>query len=149
MTTRRTAAGRAPAVAALMAVALVVVTARSSPLRDAANATTELDVNRAAALLADTEIDAAAVTIERARLAVYRGDCLSAATILDASPLVGAPDLEGLSSVVHACAQATAGAVVVEDPTHGLWIRLQDARDQALVPFLSATAVALKNGTSA
>ncbi|MBN2193781.1 MAG: hypothetical protein JW751_13275 [Polyangiaceae bacterium] len=130
---------------ALAGLVLVVFTlladaVRASPLREAANATTELDVARATALLAQVNVDAAAVTIERARLAIYRGDCLSAAVILDASTLVVSPDLEGLSSVAHACAQATAGASIVEDAERGVWIRLQDARDRALVPFVTAVA---------
>lgn len=135
----RRAAG---ALAGLAAALLVLATGHASPLREAIDATTELDLDRSARLLSDVDSEAAAVAIERARLAVYRGDCLTASVTLDtAAALDGVPELESLRAVARGCAEATAGALVVEDRRRGVWIRLQDARDRALVPFLVDGAV--------
>ncbi|GEM_PF-275810 len=134
-----------PVVAALagLGAALVALAAgHASPLREAADATTELDLGRSARLLAEVDSEATVVAVERARLAVYRGDCLTASVILDAASASDpGPDLEALRAVARGCAEATAGALVVEDRRHGVWIRLQDARDRALVPFLVDGAV--------
>ncbi len=139
-TARRRGAGTA--LACLGAALLTVANGRATPLREAFDATTELDLERAARLLAEVDGATASATIERARLALYRGDCLTASVTLDAAAtLDGMPELEALRAVARGCAEATAGALVVEDRRLGVWIRLQDARDRALVPFLVDGAV--------
>src|SRR4029078_6974684 len=75
----------------------------------------------------------------RARLSLYLGDCDGAGATL--APLTGVKDAAPLAELARNCARATAGSLVVEDTARGLWIRLQDAEDRALVPVLSDVAV--------
>jgi len=129
--------GSGTAFACLGAALLAVASGRASPLREAFDATTELDLERAARLLAEVDGALAPAAVERARLAVYRGDCLTASVTLDASAELGQiPELQVLHDVARRCAEATAGALVFEDRRVGVWIRLQEARDRALLPFL-------------
>jgi hypothetical protein len=135
---------------ALLAVAVLTLLAVASPaaagtVREAAHATTELDVRRAQELLADVQTDSQAVAFERARLAMYRGDCDTAEAILSAPNLAGTPDGARLGAVAQGCARAMAGAIEVHDEQHAVWIRLQDSRDRALVPFIARVAAASRD----
>jgi tetratricopeptide (TPR) repeat protein len=106
---------------------------------DVAAAITELDVQRARTLLAAIDVDSAPLAIERARLAIYMGDCDSAQATL--STLSGVREAAALAELAKNCARATAGAIVKEDTVNGLWIRFQDDADVVLLPFLSRVAV--------
>jgi hypothetical protein len=106
----------------------------------AADAITELDVEGARKLL-DTASNAPTLAFERARLAIYVGDCDTAAAILSAPDFQSAAEIAGLAELAKSCARATAAAVVVEDKDAGLWIRLQDEADRALVPFITEVSV--------
>ncbi len=133
------------AVRAIMALVIVLValpaTANApSRARAAADAITELDVARGRQLLEGAG-DSPTLAFERARLAIYVGDCDTAAAILAAPEFNGASESAGLVELARSCARATAGSLVVEDRDAGLWIRLQDEEDRALVPFLSEVAI--------
>jgi hypothetical protein len=105
---------------------------------DIADAITELDVEHARALLAASGSDSAPIALERARLSLYVGDCDGASATL--ATLAKVKEAAPLAELAKSCARATAGAVIVEDAERGLWIRLQDAEDRALVPLLSEVA---------
>ena len=83
---------------------------------------------------------------QRARLALYVGDCDTAFAISrsllpsapTASSAAGAPT--EITRVAKACAGAVAGSSIVEDRERGLWLRLQDDEDRALAPLIMAVA---------
>lgn len=108
----------------------------SSALQEIADATIELDVERARRLLERTSGDSRGLSFERARLAIYIGDCDTAAAILGGPSFADSRDAAGLADLAKSCAQATAASIVVEDAAHGVWIRLQDEADRAFVPLL-------------
>ncbi len=99
-----------------------------------ANAITELDVALAHELLERQDAATPALSYQRARLAVYVGDCDSGEAIL--STLPETPESARLLELSRKCARATAAATVVEDQQRGVWIRLQDSDDEALAPLL-------------
>jgi hypothetical protein len=109
-------------------------------LGEVSDAITELDVARAEQLLHDVPADDPAFAFERARLRIYQGDCDTAEAMLSAPSLRNQPDGASLYELAKTCAGATAGSVVVEDTAHGLWIRLQDDEDRALVPWIVSVA---------
>lgn len=106
-----------------------------------ADAITELDVERARSLLEKTDSASPTIAFERARLAIYLGDCDTASAILSSVELGGTPEGAGLAELAKSCARATAGALVEEDKNAGVWIRLQDEADRALVPLIVDVAV--------
>jgi hypothetical protein len=131
---------------AALALCLVVLSARGAPARfgsatleEVANAITELDVNAAQKLLATIDFESTGLALERARLSLYVGDCDTASATL--ATLSGVKEAAPLADLARSCARATAGSVIVEDAPRGLWIRLQDEGDRALVPALSDVAV--------
>ena len=111
----------------------------ASSVRKVADAITELDVERAQALLETVDEGGASVAYQRARLAVYVGDCDSAEAILATLP--ESNEVMQLAELARTCSRATAGALVVEDKQAGVWVRLQDAADAALVPLLVEVSV--------
>ncbi len=110
------------------------------------NAIAEMDVERArklSAMYQDATLTAGQshqLGIARTRLALYVGDCDGAQAIASGMDQED-PQVAALMAVASRCAGAVAGSGVVEDPERGLWIRVQDAEDQALVPFVSDVAV--------
>lgn len=110
----------------------------SAAVSEIAGFITELDVGRARELLSRVSSDSSAFALERARLSLYVGDCDTAGATL--ATLSGVKDAGPLAEVARTCAHATAGSMIVEDPRRGLWIRLQDGEDRALVPLLSEVA---------
>lgn len=103
-------------------------------------AISELDLERAAHLLRDVRVDSPQLALERARLALYRGDCDTAVAILSQPTLTESEATKTLSVVSESCARATAGAATVEDREQGIWLRLQDDADAVLVPFVISVA---------
>lgn len=101
-----------------------------------ADAITELDVNQARKLLAATDDDSQAVAFLRARLAVYLGDCDSAAAILSAPRFANTPEGVALGQVARGCAGVVAGSVLIQDKKKGVWLRLQDSADKVLAPYI-------------
>ncbi len=107
-----------------------------------AQAITEMDVTRARELSEQYQrlslplAQAQRLDVERARLALYVGDCDSADAILGSLP-PERDQVAGLSDLARRCAGAVAAARVVEDTERGVWLRLQDADDEPLVPFIT------------
>lgn len=101
-----------------------------------ADATTEMDLERAGRLLDTAVGDATALAFERARLAVYSADCDAAQALLSAPALAETREGASLAAVAGGCARATAAGFVVEDKARGIWLRLQDDGDRVLAPFL-------------
>ena len=98
-----------------------------------------LDLDTARALLAKTDAGDAAAGLERARLAIYEGDCDKAVTVLS-DPQVAKLDEEvGLGEIASGCARVTAATSVYEDKAANVYIRFQDDADQVLVPLLVET----------
>jgi hypothetical protein len=105
------------------------------------NAITEMDVARARQLAEEYQRGSLSVAeshrlgVERARLGLYVGDCDAAEAILATLP----PEQDqvvGLLDLARRCAGAVAASRVVEDEARGIWVRLQDADDEPLVPYL-------------
>ncbi len=106
------------------------------PVVRVADAITELDVDRARKLLGATNDDSQAVAFLRARLAVYLGDCDSAAAILSAPRFANTPEGEMLGQLARGCAGVVAGSLLIEDKKQGIWLRLQDSADKVLAPYI-------------
>ncbi len=103
------------------------------------DAIVELDVARASKLLSDHS-GGAGMPLERARLALYLGDCDAAQAVLSSPSLRATPEGAELLALATSCAKATAGALVIKDDKAGVQVRLQDSRDKALVPFIVEVA---------
>ena len=103
------------------------------------DAIVELDVGRARELL-NEQGDSAPLPLERARLALYTGDCEAAQAVLSGPSVNAMREGMDLLAVAAACAGATAGALIVKDDEAGVHVRLQDGRDEALVPFIIQVA---------
>jgi hypothetical protein len=119
-----------------------------SPLERVANAITEIDTQRATELLQHTRIDSAGLTLERARLAVYLGECDRAEAILSNPLLNESREGASLSELAKSCARATAAGFVLEDKERGVWLRLQDDADRALAPFIFEVAAQARDTVS-
>jgi len=104
--------------------------------RRAREATIELDVKAARAILEGADPMDTALTLERARLRLYEADCDGAVELLSRPDLTNRPEAVELGDVARGCARATAATVVVEDAEKGVIVRLQDDDDRALVPML-------------
>ncbi len=104
-----------------------------------ANAITELDVEKARKLLETVREESPALAFQRARLAVYVGDCDSAEAILSALPET--VESSRLLYLARSCARATAGSSIIVDEARGVWVRIQDEGDRAIVPILMDVAV--------
>ncbi|HLM71415.1 MAG TPA: hypothetical protein VK459_01940, partial [Polyangiaceae bacterium] len=104
----------------------------------------ELDVSAARTILEGADPADPVLALERARLAVYRGDCDGAAAILGRSDLSATAEGAQLGDIARGCARATAATVIVRDEERGIVVRLQDDDDRALVPLLADTAVRVR-----
>ena len=104
------------------------------------NAIVRLDVDRAGRLLAAVDSKEPAVAIARARWALYRGDCVTANTVLSAPRVGQHPEAREMARVAHGCAGATAEAEVIEDRRLGVWVRVQDDRDRVVAPLIADVA---------
>lgn len=112
---------------------------------EAALATTELDVERAARLLDQVDVDTPRVAMERARLSLYRGDCEAAAAILSAPNRHVNDEARQLWELAESCAGATVSAMIVHDERRGVSVRVQDERDQPLAPVITDVAVKVRD----
>jgi tetratricopeptide (TPR) repeat protein len=115
---------------------------RRSPLSDAI---TEIDLDRARRLLDAASGEATVLALERARLAIYLGQCDAAAAELSVPTLSESPAGASLSALAGSCARATAAGFVIEDREKGIWLRLQDDADRALAPFIVETAATARD----
>jgi len=119
-----------------------------SPVERVANAITEIDTQRATELLRHTRTESAGLTVERARLAVYLGECDRAEAILSNPQLSDSREAASLAELAKSCARATAAGFVLEDKQLGVWLRLQDDADRALAPFIFEVAARARDTVS-
>jgi hypothetical protein len=119
-----------------------------NPVERVANAITEIDTERATALLQHAPVDSAALTLERARLAVYLGECDRGEAILSNPVFNESREAATLAELAKSCARATAAGVVLEDKQRGVWLRLQDDADRALAPFIFEVAAQARDTVS-
>ena len=116
--------------------ASTITLSSSDRLATAADAITEIDLDRAGKLLAEGGADKPGFAFESARLAVYRGDCSLASATLSRPELAESKEGANLKALADSCARATAAGLVIEDQARGIWLRLQDDADRALAPML-------------
>ncbi len=102
----------------------------------------ELSVKEASSALENADPKDPLLALERARLALYRGDCALAAGILARPDLQDSQAGAQLGAISRGCVRSMAGALVVEDDARGIVIRFQDDEDAVLAPLL--TEIALK-----
>lgn len=107
-----------------------------SSLNDADLAITEMEVDRARALLASHDPQKPLVGLLLGKLALETGECDDAARFLGAEQVQALPDAGALLTVARGCARAMAATIVVDDAAHGVRVRLQDDADRALVPLI-------------
>ena len=119
-----------------------------SPVERVANAITEIDTRRATELLEHSNVDSPLMSLERARLAVYLGECDRAQAILSNPTLTESREGASLAELAKTCAGATAAGFVIEDKERGVWLRLQDDADRALAPFLFEVAAQARDTVS-
>ncbi len=127
------------AAATLLVAAVVAGPTSASPrslTRTVADAITEMDVERARRWLDRIDANSPAVVFERARLAVYLGECELAATMLNVPQFLDSKEAVQLAALAQSCARATVAGFVVEDKERGIWLRMQDDSDRALAPFI-------------
>jgi hypothetical protein len=113
-------------------------TARAGDGEAIADAITELDVQRARTLIDAERSSSPGLQFQQARLAIYVSDFDTAEAVLRTLPT--SPAVSSLADLAKSCARATAGGLVVEDKDHGVWLRLQDDVDRALVPRIVEVA---------
>lgn len=121
--------------AALIACAAIAGTSAAAPrslTRTISDAITELDFDRARRWLERIDANSPAVVYERARLAVYLGDCELAATMLNVPQFLDSKEAAQLAALAQNCARATVAGYVMEDKERGIWLRMQDDADRAL-----------------
>ncbi len=119
-----------------------------NPIERVANAITEIDTARATELLEHAHSDSPGMTLERARLAVYLGECDRAEAILSNPALTESREGASLGELAKSCARATAAGFVLEDKQRGIWMRLQDDSDRALAPFIFEVAAQARDTVS-
>jgi hypothetical protein len=119
-----------------------------NPVERVANAITEIDTVRATQLLERSHSDSAGMTLERARLAVYLGECDRGEAILSNPALTESREGASLAELARSCARATAAGFVMEDKERGVWLRLQDDADRALAPFIFEVAAQARDTVS-
>lgn len=124
----------------LMALPFGAPSPRARPrpprLSEIAEAITDLSVARARRLLRQVHSSSDVVELERARLAVYSGDCDTASAILSASNLSHVPEVQPLAKVAKGCSGVIAGAVVLNDRRRGIRLTLQNDADRVLAPII-------------
>ena len=118
------------------------------PAADASDAITEIDLERARHLLEVTPGDATLLALERARLAVYAGECDAAAAQLSAPTLTESKAGATLAAIAKSCARATAAGFVVEDREQGISLRFQDDADRVLAPYLIRIAARARDSVA-
>ncbi|HVJ20851.1 MAG TPA: hypothetical protein VM686_35820 [Polyangiaceae bacterium] len=137
----------------LLALSLLGWAAASTPAsaspgrvaRTVSDAITEIDLERARRLLDRADADSPAIVFERARLAVYLGECEAAAAMLDVPQFLDSKEALQLSELAQSCARATVAGLVLQDEKHGIWLRLQDDADRVLAPFIFEVAAAARD----
>ena len=115
--------------------------ARAERARDA---TLEMNLPAARDVLRDADPSDTALAIERARLGIYEGDYDGASMLLSRADLAATEEGAELSSIALGCARGMAATEEVRDDARGVWVRLQDDDDRALVPMLTDVAARVR-----
>ncbi|HEY1537162.1 MAG TPA: hypothetical protein VGF76_24245 [Polyangiaceae bacterium] len=146
---KRQLLGLAPCLLALaMPASAAIDLGLENPVERVANAITEIDTQRATQLLEHSHSDSAGMSLERARLAVYLGECERGEAILSNPALTESREGASLAELAKSCARATAAGFVMEDKERGVWLRLQDDADRALAPFIFEVAAQARDTVS-
>ncbi len=107
-------------------------------------ATLELDLERAHAELDGADASSEAIAIERARLAIYEGECDAAVAAIAAIDRTKNNEAATLFEIATGCARVTAANVVYLDEAQGVEIRFQDEFDLPIAPLLVETIAAAR-----
>lgn len=83
--------------------------------------------------------------IEMARLALYRGDCDLAQSVLQRPTVADLDEAPMLSIIAKGCARATAATVVVHDKERHVLVRFHDDADRALMPLIASSAAQIRD----
>ncbi|MBM4357270.1 MAG: hypothetical protein FJ096_04095 [Deltaproteobacteria bacterium] len=102
----------------------------------------DLEFERAASILKGAG-DGPDAVVERARLALYRGDCDGAVSLLDRTDLKEHDEAAELQPIAEGCARATAATLIRTDP-RGVVVRFQDSSDVALFPIVADAALEIR-----
>lgn len=124
----------------LAAPALAVI-GSPSRLQRVSDLITEIDLSAAEKILDAVDSSSPGLAFERARLALYRGDCMLAGALLSSAGLAETKEGASLKELADSCARATVATFAVEDRARGIAIRFQDDADRALAPFIFDVAV--------
>jgi len=100
----------------------------------------ELELDKATDILAGDDSDAE-IAIERARLALYRGDCDTALAIVERPDLEDIDEHALLLEVAKGCARSSAATVIMRDDDKGVVVRFGNDEDSTLFPIIVDTAV--------
>ena len=139
--------------ATLVAVFLSAPSAHAVDLHPADRARTltlELKFEAAQKVLDGAMIDDASVALERGRLLLYATRYEEAVRVLERADVAATPEGEQLGQLARNCARSMSGAYVVNDLYRDVVVRVQDDRDQVLVPLIAevihAARLALRRG---
>jgi tetratricopeptide (TPR) repeat protein len=114
---------------------------RATRIREA---TLQLRFDEAARLLDAADASDPTMAIERGRYLYYATRYDEAVVALDRPDVASTDDGARLGGLARACARAMAGALVVTDKVHRIVVRMQDDRDQVLVPILGQVVEAVR-----
>lgn len=123
-------------------VLMAATSARTSDAYDLARAERarafvfELDFDQAHQQLEATPASDTALRLELGRLLLYETRYAEAAEVLQRPDVAATEEGARLGELARHCAGSMAGAFVAEDKVHGVIVRMQDERDQVLVPIL-------------
>jgi hypothetical protein len=112
----------------------------SDPIDAARELTLALDPRGAEKALDGADRADPLVALERARAALYQGDCRLAAGLLSRPGLDESDAGAQLGAIARGCVRSMAGAVTVEDEDKGVVLRFQDDEDVVLAPMLADVA---------
>jgi hypothetical protein len=104
-----------------------------------ADSITAMEYERANSLLAPLDGKLPAVAYEHARLAMYQGDCDTAAKKLAPESVQSLPDAGALLNIARGCMRAMAGTLTVKDDVHQVIVRFQDEADAPLASLIGET----------
>jgi hypothetical protein len=89
-----------------------------------------------------------ALSVERARLALYELDCDAAAAVFEGRDLQSVSDGEWLAQAARGCQRVIAATVVDRDESRAIEIHWQDEHDRALAPWVFDTVAKARDTLS-
>jgi hypothetical protein len=98
-----------------------------------------LDYDRAREILAKADPSSPAVTLAKARLALYEEDCDLSTALMSRHDMLINEDAKIIADVARGCARVTAATLIDKDEASGIQIRWQDEDDRALLPLMIET----------